>query len=239
METRKHRTLDEDLGDFALYRKLRDWCVREGQDAAWSRVDGKGPYKRIERHLELEESPEVIKVVVEVSTSTQATEIALHYVSKGYGKNPEPREVHNPMIMVYADGGVIRTHGDFHRIRHWVVGLELTNPRLLVLLQELTDERLRFAEADRERMQHIVNVLVEADYYPEVSGQGVPALKMVENYGVDWHEFKGPKHCPFCNVDLCNHESGAPFKREVGEIQNDRLSHYHCPDCNGTWGRLG
>lgn len=109
----------------------------------------------------------------------------------------------------------------------------MIQPTSIELLRELHKERQKFTGADRQYMKAIVDKLVERGVYPAYGFNGrYPALSMVENYGVDWHQFSAPHFCPQCGVDLRDWENGAPGKREVlvKDLRSD-TSHYECPDC--------
>jgi hypothetical protein len=107
------------------------------------------------------------------------------------------------------------------------------------LLQELDQERRKY-DAHNSRMEEIVEFLVAEGFYPAFSKMGRPALNMVENYGVRWHEWRDPLECPHCNSDLRDHRHGAPFKREISIYdQNlDRTVEFRCPDCEQTINRI-
>lgn len=99
------------------------------------------------------------------------------------------------------------------------------------VLAELKAEREKYAKSDTDKMQALCQTLVDMGVYPAVSGIGYDPLKMVENWGVDWHEFRPPLECRHCGSDLCDRKSGPPFKREIGIIENDRCVAFMCPDC--------
>ena len=109
----------------------------------------------------------------------------------------------------------------------------MIQPTSIGLLKELHKERQKFSKADRQYMKAIVDKLVERGVYPAYGFNGrYQALDMVENYGVDWHQFSAPHYCPMCGADLRDWEAGVPGKREilVKDLRSD-ASHYECPDC--------
>lgn len=108
-----------------------------------------------------------------------------------------------------------------------------------VVLAELKVERVKFTRADDEKMQRLCDQLVEMGVYPAVSGIGYTPFKMMEAWGVDWYKYQGTMNCPACGTDLCDRNSGPPFKREIGIIERDYCVAYQCPDCNHEWGRPG
>lgn len=85
----------------------------------------------------------------------------------------------------------------------------------------------------------LVNEAVERGIYPATSKIGLSAVRMVECYGADWHEFREPLNCPHCGTDLRDHENGPPGKREIAmyDRDRDRTTSYKCPDCNKEWPR--
>ncbi len=105
-----------------------------------------------------------------------------------------------------------------------------SNIELLILLHK---ERLKFGDSDRKRMQFYVDELVDRGVYPSSGFNGAfTPLKMVECYGVDWHQFSIPHYCVYCGTDLRDWNIGAPGKREIIVkllYENDM---YKCPDCN-------
>jgi hypothetical protein len=108
---------DPNVAEFVYYRALREWCLTEGEDHKFLVLFGaKGPFKRIEKNLEGHDlvNSEVVSIKVEASTSNLATEITVQY------RTDDTHISTNPVVMVYPDGKVIRTHGDFYRLRGWV-----------------------------------------------------------------------------------------------------------------------
>jgi hypothetical protein len=84
-----------------------------------------------------------------------------------------------------------------------------------------------------ERSRYLVKVLVDLKHWPAKNKTGrYSAYRMWEGYGPYWNVYEGPLECRHCKADLRNHESGPPFKREIGQVENDRCTHYVCPDCN-------
>ncbi len=114
------------------------------------------------------------------------------------------------------------------------------------LLDELDQERQKFTRSDKEKMKEMVDLLVSAGIYPpmneKMAKQGSTHLSMVESYGARWHVYDSPLECPHCKADLRNHESGPPFKREIGiEVRGfyDGVAYYNCPDCGANFSRQG
>ena len=114
------------------------------------------------------------------------------------------------------------------------------------LLQELDAERNKFTESDKEKIQILVDQLVNAGAYPPISEtmakRGTTHMSMVEGWGAYWHIYKQPHNCPHCNSDLRDRENGPPFKREIGiEVRGlyDGVAYFSCPDCGGKFSRKG
>ena len=116
MSNTNHKHISEDLRWFAEYRKLREWCLAEGDEVSSARCDGPGPYKKIVREVQ---DDRFTKITVECGVETEALEIGIQYWTEGY-KDTKPHLVNNPAIMVMEDGRVIRTHGDFSRVLAWL-----------------------------------------------------------------------------------------------------------------------
>jgi len=112
----------------------------------------------------------------------------------------------------------------------------MSNP--VEILQKLHVERQKFTKSDRELMELLVSRLVEMGVYPKCGGgtYKYPALKMVECYGVDWHQFDAPHFCSECHSDLRSWDTGPPYKREIYVKSRDRefQSYYQCPDCKAN-----
>lgn len=129
-----------------------------------------------------------------------------------------------------------------------------------LLLDRLDEERRQFSNADDAVIRSLVEELVRRDEYREPTptplaseGAGVPGfgtphevkpfvplesiLKAVWGYGARWHRFREPQECPKCRANLRDHDNGPPFKREVGRVENDRITEWSCPDCGATWPR--
>jgi transposase-like protein len=110
------------------------------------------------------------------------------------------------------------------------------------LLDELNEIRLKFGGKtpdDESRMRAIVDLLVDGGIYKATAVSDKTSFtQMVENYGARWHEFSGVVKCPHCGSDLCDHENGPPFKREIGIYQWDRTAFYKCPDCLKNFNRF-
>jgi len=119
----KHPLLSDDNTEFALYRKLRTWCLGEGDDARVAQCDGTGPFKKIVREVS---DPQFTSITVECGTRTEAMEITIGYRTTRL--DGEEYVTSNPAVMVMADGRVIRTHGDFRRAQSWVQKLDVGAP---------------------------------------------------------------------------------------------------------------
>ena len=111
------------------------------------------------------------------------------------------------------------------------------------LLAELKAERGKFTTSDKDRMQVLIDRLVELGVYPQstptMEKYGYTHLKMVEGWGEDcftWHE---PLNCPNCDHDLRDHEAGPPFKKEIGWYEHDMTVAYVCPFCRTAFNRFG
>lgn len=107
--------------EYALYRKLRNWALKTGADHATgfefdlqAEVDLKG--HELVR-------PEVLSLRVEIDSKSLAMEITVSYRTESY--ETDLHIANNPVVMVKSDGRVIRTHGDFHRLRQWVEQLDM------------------------------------------------------------------------------------------------------------------
>lgn len=106
------------------------------------------------------------------------------------------------------------------------------NPTLVGLLGAVEAERIKYQPGNKV-LEGLVGHLVDCGFYPTHSKKMIPALKMVENYGVFWHIYLDPLFCPHCGEDLRNLEHGAPYKREIGVSAKDRVQYYECPKCHG------
>ncbi len=108
------------------------------------------------------------------------------------------------------------------------------NKEIKELLKELSEERRKFTKASKEKMQDLVDQLIELGVYPETSKSGYSALQMVEGYDVNWYTWSKPYFCRHCDADLRDHVSGPPFKREIGQYDMgaDCTVGFKCPDCN-------
>lgn len=102
------------------------------------------------------------------------------------------------------------------------------------VMAELKAEREKYTTSDKAKMQQLCQTLVDMGVYPAVSGIGYEPLKMVECWGVDWHEYSGILECRHCGADMRDHKNGPPFKREIGIIENDNCNSFMCPDCSKT-----
>jgi len=97
------------------------------------------------------------------------------------------------------------------------------------LLRRLQIERDKFTQSDQNKMQDIIDILLEQGIYH--TPKSFTVLSMVENYGVYWNQYEEPHFCPHCSVDLRGNEP--PFKRELNRysIELDRVTEVVCPDC--------
>jgi len=97
------------------------------------------------------------------------------------------------------------------------------------LLTELQTERAKFTRSDTNKMQELIDKLLEQGIYHTPKTFSV--LSMVENYGVYWYQYQEPPFCPNCKADLRGDEP--PFKRELNRysIELDRVTEVLCPDC--------
>ena len=111
----------------------------------------------------------------------------------------------------------------------------------LTLLQLLSSERELFTLSDKTFMHTIVDELIRRKVYPEDTPEGNPnsVFTMVEGWGAYWHTWKGTLECPHCKADLRDHKMGPPGLRQIGIVDRglDKITHWVCPDCKGTWGR--
>lgn len=107
------------------------------------------------------------------------------------------------------------------------------------LLELLDHERELFTFCDERILHLFVDELIRRNVYPidTVPGNPNTVYVMVQGWGSDWYLWKEPLECPHCKADLRCHRTGPPFKREIGHVSEDRMSHYSCPDCKGTWPR--
>ena len=111
------------------------------------------------------------------------------------------------------------------------------------LLAELKAERERFTKSNKEHMQALVDRLVELGVYPKstpaMEEHGYTHLKMVEGWGEDCFTWSEPLNCPNCGHDLRKHESGPPFKKEIGWYEHDMTVAWVCPFCATAFNRFG
>ena len=70
----------------------------------------------------------------------------------------------------------------------------------------------------------------------QASNNSNPYRQMVDGWGVYWFRYLPPFECPLCESNLCDKVNGPPFKREIAHSswESDRVTHYTCPDCQGT-----
>jgi hypothetical protein len=84
----------------------------------------------------------------------------------------------------------------------------------------------------------VKELLLEADEMrSELSLTFEEAKKRCEMYKqLRW---TGRITCPHCEADLRDHHNGIPYKRSIGMYsrEQDRTTHWKCPDCEGTWDR--
>lgn len=108
------------------------------------------------------------------------------------------------------------------------------------LLLELKEEREKYTSSDKAKMQALVDQLIVLGVYPAVSKINLPALSMVDAWGVYWHEWREPLCCPHCSANLCDQENGPPFKREIAIYcrELDETVMFRCPDCENNIGRI-
>ena len=113
------------------------------------------------------------------------------------------------------------------------------------LLEKVADERLPnmkrkqgepFREPDEQLIHSMVDELIARGVYPKETVEGNPntVYSMVDGWGAHWHVWRGPFECPHCKADLRDQRTGPPFKREIGMVAHDRVTHYVCPDCKQT-----
>lgn len=111
------------------------------------------------------------------------------------------------------------------------------------MLLDLIDE-IRLPSKDSEyynisnneyntRLSGLIRALQRMKVYPKETVEGNPnsILTMVKDYGARWFEWREPFECNNCKVDLRNYETGPPFKREIGIVENDSVKNFICPDC--------
>lgn len=105
-----------------------------------------------------------------------------------------------------------------------------------ILLSALRVERQK--SNGSAKLGRMVKKLVEEGVYPPQSKMGYSALRMVEYWGENWHEYAEPHNCPGCNADLRDLENGAPFKKEIALSDGDSVYAWKCPDCTHVWLRF-
>lgn len=109
------------------------------------------------------------------------------------------------------------------------------------LLQGLSRERELFSRSNSEVIKILIDELIRRKVYPETTPEWNPNTvhQMVSGWGAYWHVWKGTLECPHCKADLRDHESGPPGVRQIGMVDRgmDKITHWVCPDCKGTWGR--
>jgi hypothetical protein len=114
-----------------------------------------------------------------------------------------------------------------------------TEAASIPVLVALGVERHKFNDSNKKAMQWLIDILVESGIYPKITPvmekHNYTHLSMVESWGENWYLWGDPHNCPHCDADLCNRETGPPFKRELGvEISSlyDGTLFYRCPDCD-------
>lgn len=112
--------ISEDSRWFADFRKLRKWCLAEGEETLNTRLYGKGPFKKIVLAVQ---DDSFTQISVECSVTTEAMEIGIRYWTESL-RDGKRYNVQNPAIMVAEDGKVYRTHGDFNRVLPWLETLK-------------------------------------------------------------------------------------------------------------------
>ena len=109
------------------------------------------------------------------------------------------------------------------------------------LLEALRAERELFARSNKARIKAMIDELIRRKVYPENTPEDNPnsVYTMVDGWGAYWHIWKGTLECPHCKADLRNHKMGPPGLRQVGRVDRglDKITHWVCPDCNGSWAR--
>lgn len=109
------------------------------------------------------------------------------------------------------------------------------------LLEALKDERELLTRSSKEVMKVMIDELIRRKVYPENTPEGNPndIYTMVSGWGAYWHTWKGTLECPHCKADLRDHKMGPPGLRQIGMVDRglDRITHWVCPDCKGTWAR--
>lgn len=140
-------------------------------------------------------------------------------------------------------------HAFNDEVKQNLVSLLKSDPSLPLkesLLMALGLERNKFTSSNKVSMQNIIDVLVAIEAYPKTTPtmekMKYTHLTMVEGWGENCFEWKGTLECPHCKADLRNHESGPPFKREMGmEVKGfyDGVAYFKCPDCGGNFSRQG
>jgi hypothetical protein len=92
-------------------------------------------------------------------------------------------------------------------------------------------------EPNVDQLRELTGRLIRLGVYPAetVSGNPNDVLTMVRGYGARWFEWREPLACPLCAVDLRDHRTGPPFKREIMNYDRDldATLYYTCPDCKG------
>lgn len=109
------------------------------------------------------------------------------------------------------------------------------------LLVALSEERELFTRSSEAVMKVMIDELIRRRVYPESTPEGNPnsIFMMVSSWGAYWHIWKGTLECPHCKADLRDHKMGPPGLRQLGMVDRglDRVTHWVCPDCKGTWTR--
>ena len=88
-------------------------------------------------------------------------------------------------------------------------------------------------QAGEDLLARLVVEAQTAGVYPQETVKKNPntVLTMVKGWGARWFEWTGMLTCPKCGSDWRDYESGPPFKREIGNVERDRIASFKCPDC--------
>lgn len=128
----------------------------------------------------------------------------------------------------------------------FVKSIKEDNKNVQFFIIALNIERERFTESNKEVMQYLIDILVDSEIYPQstpvMAEHNYSHMKMVEAWGADWYKWSGICECPHCKADWRDHESGPPFKYQIGiEIKGiyDGILYYQCPICQQVTSRNG
>lgn len=124
------------------------------------------------------------------------------------------------------------------RCQSWGCALHDEDPMSAeTLLTRLDEEREKFADADDDVMNDLVQKLITMGEYPTKTKTHYTVRQMVDGWGAYWHRWTGTLHCPHCTFDLRDHQAGPPFMRTIGISNGDRVVAWACPHCNNQWPR--